>query len=83
MRTTLEEATNAKGVLRSRLGRPEWLRGIGVGIDGNGYFVKVNVAALTSDVGKRVPPRLGSVRVQVEAVGEITPLAGTPGCSRR
>lgn len=75
MGTTLEQATSAKVVLRSRLGRPEWLRGIGVGMDADGYFVKVNVAAVTSDVEAHVPPRVGEVRVQVEAVGEITPLA--------
>lgn len=83
METTLEEATGAKVALRSQLGRPEWLRGIGVGVDPDGYFVKVNVAAISADVKKQVPPQIGAVRVRVEAVGEITALAGTTGYPRR
>ena len=53
-----------------------------MGVDPDGYFVKVNVAAISADVKKQVP-QIGAVRVRVEAVGEITALAGTTGYPRR
>ncbi len=71
MGTSLEEATNAKTIVRQRLGRPEWLRGIGLGMDAEGYFVKVNVAALTADVERHVPRSVGDVRVELEVVGRL------------
>lgn len=68
---TFEQAATAKLALRSKLGRPDWLRGVGIGLDQNGHFIKVNVAEITPDVRERVPREVCGVPVQVEEVGEI------------
>jgi hypothetical protein len=68
---TFEQAATAKAALRSKLGRPDWLRGVGIGLDENGHFIKVNVAQITADVRERVPREVGGVPVQLEEVGEI------------
>jgi hypothetical protein len=74
MATTFEQAAAAKSVLRSMLGRPAWLRGVGVGFDEAGSFIKVNIGESTPDVLARIPREVDGVRVHVEAVGEIVAL---------
>ena len=69
---TLEEATAAKATLRSNLGRPEWLRGVGIGKDDTGYCIKVNVASITADVEASIPREIDGVPVHVEVVGDIS-----------
>lgn len=72
--TTLEQATKAKEVLRSAMGRPRWLRGVGIGKDHKGYFVKVNVDVITPELRQDIPRDVDGVRVWLDAVGDI--LAG-------
>lgn len=73
-----DEAHDAKMVLRKRLGRPEWLRGVGVSHDDKGYFIKVNVAEITNDVKAAIPDQVDDVRIQLEVMGEILPLDAIP-----
>jgi len=69
---TLDEARAAKAILRTRIGRPSWLRGVGIGHDGAGnHVVKVNVATVTEEVRAQLPTNVGHVPVVVEAVGDI------------
>lgn len=71
MTTTFQRALKAKNALRSKLGRPAWLRGVGVGVDDkHGYFVKVNVGEITADVLDVLPDEVLGVRVQVEVVAQ-------------
>jgi len=72
MTTTFEQAARAKETLRSKIGRPDWLRGIGIGQDEQGYFVKVNVKAVTPEIREQIPEHLGGVSIHLEAVGDIT-----------
>ncbi len=72
MTTTFQQALEAKSALRSQLGRPVWLRGVGVGFDDDtGCFVKVNVNEITAELLEHLPDEVSGVRVKVEAVGEI------------
>ncbi len=71
MTISFDQAKAAKNALRFKLGRPAWLRGIGVGLDENGHFVKVNVKEIIPEVSEAVPREVEGVPVQVEAVGEI------------
>ncbi len=71
MLTTFQQALKAKNALRSQLGRPTWLRGVGVGFDDNGCLVKVNVDEITPEVLDQLPHEVSGVRVEVEAVGEV------------
>lgn len=72
---THEQALRAKETLRSAIGRPEWLRGIGVSFaPEGGYCVKVNVQALTDEVRRLVPEEVDGVQVRFEAVGDIKAL---------
>jgi hypothetical protein len=71
MNTTFEQAATAKAALKSKIGRPGWLRGIGIALDDEGHFVKVNVAEITTEVCEKVPRDVEGVRVELEAVGEI------------
>ena len=66
---TLDQAKRATERLRERLGRPPWLRGVGISKDAHGYFVKVNVAEAAGEV--QVPEKVLDVRVKVHEVGEI------------
>ncbi len=77
MNTTYQQATHAKATLRSRLGRPDWLRGVGISRDERGHLVKVNVAEITPEVLLRIPDVLEGVRIQVEPVGEIVAHQGS------
>ena len=69
--TDFKQALIAKTHLRSSLGRPKWLRGIGVGLDDTGYFVKINVNTITSEIRNAVPRQVNQVSVKLDAVGEI------------
>jgi len=75
---TLEQAKVTKNALKLTLGKPNWLRGIGISADDQGYFVKVNVSALTPDVTSQIEAALSEnldkVRVKMEAVGDIVAL---------
>jgi hypothetical protein len=51
------------------VGRQPWLRGIGIGRDRAGYFIKVNTS-----VPIRLPPFYEGVRVFVDVVGDIRAL---------
>ena len=64
-----DEVNTAKTMLRSKIGRPVWLRGVGIGCDKSGFFIRVNVDEITNDVN--VPREINGVRVLVEAVGNI------------
>lgn len=70
------EARRAKVVLKERLGRAPWLRGIGIGGEPGNYCVKVNVDALTEEVRVAVPLMVEGVRVVVDPVGSIRPFGG-------
>jgi hypothetical protein len=68
---TRAEATNVKSELGRRLAGTKWLRGIGLASEGDDYHVKVNVEALTPEVLAAIPAQYGSVRVRIEAIGDI------------
>lgn len=72
MHATFEQASDAKTTVRARLGRPTWLRGVGIGRDDDGHFVKINVDVVTPEVERAVPSEVSGVRVRVEAVGDIS-----------
>jgi hypothetical protein len=40
---TQSEALYAKSVVKTILGKPNWLRGIGIGYDGQEFYVQLNV----------------------------------------
>jgi hypothetical protein len=74
---SMDQAAAAKARLRDRLGRPAWLRGIGIGADENGSpVVQVNVSELTAEVRAAIPSEVGGVPVRVDAIGEIEPHRG-------
>ena len=64
-----DEVNTAKTVLRAQIGRPGWLRGVGIGCDKSGFFIRVNVDEITDDV--KVPNEVSGVRVLVVPVGNI------------
>jgi hypothetical protein len=66
---TLQTVLEMKSAYARALGRPPWLRGVGVGQDAAGYFIKVN-----SSVPVRLPAYYGAVRIFVDVVGNITAL---------
>ena len=70
--TPYDKAAKAKETLRSAMGRPRWLRGVGLGQDRHGYFVRVNVDAITPELREDIPREVDGVRVWLEAVGDIT-----------
>ncbi|MDC0746548.1 hypothetical protein [Polyangium mundeleinium] len=70
---SLEQAAKAKAALRAQLGRPEWLRGVGIGVQGDDHCLRVNVAALTEEVSTALPGEVEGVPVHIEVVGEILP----------
>ncbi len=63
----------AKSALKARLGKPEWLRGIGVGIcSARGHCIKVNVReGPIEGLDELVPAEFEGVPTLVEVVGEI------------
>jgi hypothetical protein len=69
---SLEHARNAKTVLRQRLGRPPWLRGVGIAVDAEGsHYVKLLVAKVTDEVRAAVPATIAGVPVVTEEGGEF------------
>lgn len=65
-----DRTKNAKEELKSLIGRPPWLRGIGIGQDDAGYFIKVNV----SESNANLPSEVLGVRVKVDVVGDVMAL---------
>jgi hypothetical protein len=72
---TLDQIKIAKNALKLTLGRPDWLRGIGIGADAQGYFIKVNVSKAIPDVTNQITAALSKnpdkVRIEIEEVGDI------------
>jgi len=62
----------AKVAFLSQLGRPEWLRGVGIGKDGLGYFIKVNSSEPLPE--GLVKTSFNGVRIIVDVVGDIRAL---------
>jgi len=71
MPSTIDEVRTAKVALISTMGDPDWLRGVGIGRDLQGYYIRVNVAS-AEGVSAAVPSTWGGVRVHVEVIGDIT-----------
>lgn len=72
MNVTLEQAILVKKALQAKLGHPEWLLGIGVGLDPNtSHFVKVNVTRITNEILQLLPSKIGQVPVQIDEQGQI------------
>ena len=75
----LEEAEFAKAILRARLGRPKWLRGIGVSKDASdAYVVKVNISSL-EECPLDPSMKVGRVSVMLDVVGDIVATRPIPG----
>lgn len=71
--TTFEEALDAKAILRKRLGRPPWLRGIGVAKNESGsHVLKVNVSEKTPEVSATIPRAVGEVQIVIDEIGDIS-----------
>jgi hypothetical protein len=82
MATTAEdEAISAKALLRARLGRPPWLRGVGLVFEDGQFFLRVNVASSAHGAAELIPRSVGGVRVVVAEVPEV--LAAIGGARRR
>lgn len=68
---TLDQARKAKASLKASLGKPGWLRGLGIGSDpSGGAVVRVNVATLTDEVRQAVPTSMNGVSVEIHVVGD-------------
>lgn len=75
---SLAEAEAAKRRLLAQVGRPSWLRGLGIGFaDDGGYRLEVKVDDLSGAVRDAIPTELEGVEVHVSAVGRITPRGST------
>lgn len=57
--------------LKERLGRPEWLRGIGLSRDS----VEVRVKEITPEIKALIPDMIAGVPINIEAVGDIVAFA--------
>lgn len=69
----LIQARKAQEDLALKIGRPLWLRGIGISLqDYKGFLLKVNVQEITDEVLKTVPTSVNGVPVCIEAVGTIS-----------
>ena len=68
---SMADVQQAKEALKARLGRPPWLRGVGIGGRSGDYCLKVNVSSVTDEVRNSIPTTIGGVPVVVEAVGQI------------
>ena len=66
------QAMQVKQLVRTRLGRPDWLRGIGIGCDGQEFYVKVNVVEMTPHVQSILQHHLAGLDVRIATVGDIT-----------
>ena len=65
----LDDTRAVKVAFMSQLGRPAWLRGVGIGKDAQGYYIKVNASEALPE--GTVPPTFNNVRVIVDVVGNI------------
>ena len=73
---TLDEARRAKECVKTLLGKPAWLRGIGIGSDSGGAFVvQVSVSELSDEVKRLVPSECEGVPVRVDTAGSARALA--------
>jgi hypothetical protein len=69
--TTQYEAQIAKVILQAKLGQPNWLRGIGIGNDGQKFFIKVNIDKMSPYVQATLPNEISGVEVRIAIVGNI------------
>lgn len=69
----MAQALRAKNALRERLGRPEWLRGIGIRWEiGIGCYLRVGLReGPIEGLDELVPAEIDGVSTRVEVVGEI------------
>lgn len=78
--STIEETRTAKSAFQRHLvapGIPTWLRGIGIGKDSDGFFIKVNVnEALPNGT---VPNSFNDVRIVTDIVGDLRALSYSVG----
>lgn len=70
--TTLDEARNAKPALVAAVAGDDRVNGVGIGYDGAGYVLKVNLTV--AEASEVVPPVVNGVPVRIEVVGPIHPL---------
>ena len=66
-----QQAVFVKQLVRTRLGRPDWLRGIGIGCEGQDFYVKVNVAEITPNLQTYLQQHLSGLDVRIAVVGDI------------
>lgn len=72
VRPTNEDIRQAKAILLNCLARPEWLRGVGEGLDTDGIpNLQVRVKEITREVEDVVPESVNGIDVHMEAVGDI------------
>lgn len=64
--STEEEVRAAKIAFQHQLGRQPWLRGIGIGKDADGYYIKVNTGE-----PQKLASSFNGVRIITEVVGDI------------
>ncbi len=71
--STMQEALAAKQKLKEILQGLDGISGVGLSWDKDGQpCVRVNVAYSIPDASRRkIPPRVGTVPVQVQAIGRI------------
>ena len=72
MKTTLAKARSAKRAAKERFGEEPNIVGIGIGENGEGYCLKVNLAQEPEAAG--YPESIAGVPVVYAVVGRIVPL---------
>lgn len=72
MKPTLAQARSAKRAAKERFGEEPNVVGIGIGENGEGYCLKVNLAREPEATG--YPERIADVPVVYAVVGTIVPL---------
>ena len=65
---TEDEVRAAKIAYLHQLGRPAWLRGVGVGQDADGYYIKVNTGEPV-----KLASTFNGVRIVMDVVGDLRP----------
>ena len=73
-------ARNAQTALLSRLGKPRWLRGIGIAA-GAVPKLRVDVEYSNPEVRASVPRTIDGVAIEVRVVGKITAAPARPAGS--
>ena len=48
----------------------EWFRGIGIGLDNNGNYIKINVKGMNEMVNS-LPKKFGGFDVKIDVIGDI------------